>query len=342
MARHRTPHHVWCSLRGLAGDTGYSVQSLPNARKRARVLVHARLHLAVLQGRSLDEAGPDAPVRLTRDMRGKDRWDYRHMEETWGPTLTGAGRWEVVRIVPGPLLVKRKATAPKPKEGKPVLVPATNLKTAWDLGWIMEPSHAVLLVEHARKVLGSPDKTRQWFQEGMGGSSLSFLLDLFWPQRTELGGTGNWDRDPRRWGYKVAPDSLEALFKRLLRALGRNDWNRAAAMLVQTSLRTSYQSMRKGVQKKDGTWTERRIVKKSATIQNGRVICLRGASSANRARKPEGLASLLDYGFKPANTPSVVQLMELRVLITRNMRQARRDRLLMLAINEGKHMELAG
>ncbi len=132
--------------------------------------------------------------------------------------MLAGNRWEVVRLKPGPMPVKAKKT-PAPKEGKPVLVPATGLKTVWDLAMLIDPGHAVVMVEQARKVLRSAEQTRRWFHEGMGQSSLRFLLDLFWPDRTELAGEYNPDTDPGRWGYKISPDALEAQFRRLLKAL---------------------------------------------------------------------------------------------------------------------------
>ncbi len=73
MGRFRSSWYVWCRPNGLTADSAKGVDSLPDARRRARVMVHARLHLAVLNGTPLAEAAPLAPVKMDRSIRGAEQ-----------------------------------------------------------------------------------------------------------------------------------------------------------------------------------------------------------------------------------------------------------------------------
>ncbi len=73
--------------------------------------------------------------------------------------------------------------------------------------------------------------------------------------------------------------------------------------------------------------TEGKPVKKRGTVKNGRVIRLRGVSCARPARRPEGLESILDYGFKPAFAPSILHLIQLRLLVQDRLTLVRLDRI---------------
>ena len=306
---------VYDLLEHQSSQHGISVESLPDARKRARVFVHARLHLAVLVGMPLEEALPKAPVKMDRDVRvRRHNWETRH--EEWGAVLQPDGGWEVVRTVPGPMPVHETKPKVRHKADKPTLVAASDLKAAWALTWMMDPANAVALVESAGRFLKDPEQTRAWFHEGMGGSSLRFLLDLFWPRRLEISPTGaDLDIAPLRYGYKVRPGSKESLFRQLLRALGRNDWQRAADTLVDCRVRTTYHCHNR----KTG-----RVTRRTGTIKNGRTIRLHGVSRRRRsACNPAEYKEVLSYGFKPCYAPSVLQLLELRALVTERLRAVR-------------------
>lgn len=273
-------------------------------------------------GMPLEEALPKAVIKMDRQVH-RSRYDYKYQREVWGAALSPGGGWVVDRVEPGPMPVPvPKPKAPRHKAAQPVLVAAGDLKAAWALTWMMDPVNAVGLVESARRVLGDPEQTRRWFHEGMGGSSLRFLLDLFWPNRTAKDYVNTDYREgstPQRLGYKVKPGSLDAMFRRLLKALGRNDWQRAEATLEECRVRTTYYHRSRETGKS---------VKRVGTIKNGRTIRLQGVAryrnpAARDAHAPDEYKEFLTFGFKPRYAPSVMSLLELRELVTRRLWEVR-------------------
>ena len=102
-------------------------------------------------------------------------------------------------------------------------MPPEDLRLAWGLAMSLDPSHAASLVVQARKVLRTGEATRQWFLEGMGPecATIRGLLALFWPDEQQLASLCGQRLDARRLACK-----------RVLAALGRNDWTRAKDSLV--------------------------------------------------------------------------------------------------------------
>lgn len=99
-------------------------------------------------------------------------------------------------------------------------MPPEDLRLAWGLAMSLDPAHAASLVVQARKVLRTAEATREWFIQGMGPecATIRGLLALYWPNDAKLAALGG-----RR------PDGRSLAFKRVLAALGRNDWARAQA-----------------------------------------------------------------------------------------------------------------
>ena len=102
-------------------------------------------------------------------------------------------------------------------------MPPEDLLLAWGLAMSLDPTHAASLVIQARKVLRSGEATRAWFVQGMGPecATIRGLLALFWPNGQELASLCGQRLDPRRLACK-----------RVLAALGRNEWTRAQDSLV--------------------------------------------------------------------------------------------------------------
>ena len=299
--------------------SGIGLDSLPDARKRARVIVHARLHAAAMRGVAL-EAAVNLPVQMDRAVH-KSRNGSKTLRETWGAKLLPGGQWEVVRTWPEPMPVPiKRPKAPRHKADKPSLIPVGDLRAAWDLMWLLEPAQAVALIESGSRFLKDPEATSLWFHEGMGGSSLGFLLDLFWPDRKKpvrdadgfsIEAPG---QRPQATGYKIEPGSKEACLKRLLKALGRNDWQRAESMQGESSVNTYYWCFNKVTGKQ---------FKKRGRIKNGRFVRVRGVSHEHSAHNPSEFHDILTYGFRPRDAASVLTLLELRLLITRRLQEAR-------------------
>jgi len=280
--------------------------SMAEARRAARIDAYANLHFHLMAGLPV----PEFPVKIEKQFR-TSRYSRPDVMEKWH--VPGDGR-EAVRIYPKPMPAKGPAKPAAPKV-KPVLVAAPDLKTAWDLVFLMDPGQAVGLIEQGRRVLRTGEATRLWFAEGFGPEALTLanLMAMVNPE-------GKW------WhrGYKVKPGSKEALLRRLLRALGRSDWERAEAMIRKGQVRVQGYSRCK---KSDGSTA---IKETTHTNTNGR--CLRINYPSMISRRDLGIFNLArignsrlgTYGFgSPADAPSVPALLEYRTRAAERMRLAR-------------------
>ena len=204
--------------------------------------------------------------------------------------------------------------APRHKAARPTLIPAEDLKAAWDLMWLLEPAQAVALVETGRKFLKDPEGTRRWFHEGMGGSSLMFLLNLFWPKRYGSDGSNamcNHADAPRRTGLKTPAGGMEAVFKRLLKALGRNDWQRAEAMLQASEHHVNSYSMKEQIYSLSMSEDAHGAIRYLVDV----------------GYEYWGIESLFPGGTSLWRVPSVLQLLEIRAAIVDVLRCDRLGRL---------------
>jgi hypothetical protein len=200
------------------------------------------------------------------------------------------------------------------KRPKPVLVEAPDLPAAWDLAFAIAPVHAVELVEEARRTLKTGATTRLWFADAFGPESLRLESLL---ARMAHGEKRPWSPN----GYLVKRGSRAHLLKRLLKALGRNDWARAEAMLQKGA--ATHQAESRYVDRHGNAKTRVNV----RHYKNARYILLCGAARSGVlglaifARESD--CQIPHRGLLPHQAPSVPFLLAYRAIAAKRMQQTR-------------------